>query len=634
MKHRFLCSIVSAVLVLTPTYVPSITTNAEAIVYSELNDRFCQEYENVEGDGTLNVEWGDSGTFSCNWNGVSEFTVESGEKLDGTHNYKEYGYLGRSYNVAFAPYGVSYFGYTGWLSNPETKEKEIEFAIVEAWGAWRPGGSGKAIKKVIVDGKSYEIFTTTEYDENGKTHEKYWSVAQNNPARLDTKTLIKGTVNVSEHFSNWEKCGLDMSGTLDSLNFFVTGYNDKGSLDLKYNSNFYSVPDFKATLDDISGETYKNAFINYFQIGRSIDFMQKFDKNTSEYVANNFGCITPEFALDPDFLLDQEACIAAGDNVTVGVNFEAADDILTFCEKNGLGIFGSTFVWYSRTPDWFFREDFNLNAPYVSEEIMNQRLESFINNTFDGLKKNYPDLIINGYEVAKEIFENDGGGLRKAENNRWAKIYGDDEYVFKAFEYAREYAPEGTPLYLSDYNEWMPDKTDDICDIANRLNDKGLIDGIGMEAYFYLDAPSTEMFTTAIDKFAATGLDIMLTEFSVNLQTSDNPIRIKKIRDIFNICLEKKDDIVGIIFGQSLGIEGTKLSIPTIEKLLEYEYIPDECSGDANGDAVVNIADVVTLRNWLIEDESSDIFWKAADINDDDQLDIFDINILKSVIKN
>ena len=40
-------------------------------------------------------------------------------------------------------------------------------------------------------------------------------------------------------------------------------------------------------IDDISGETYKNAFINYFQIGRSIDFMQKFNKDTSEYVANN-----------------------------------------------------------------------------------------------------------------------------------------------------------------------------------------------------------------------------------------------------------------------------------------------------------------------------------------------------------
>jgi GH35 family endo-1,4-beta-xylanase len=42
---------------------------------------------------------------------------------------------------------------------------------------------------------------------------------------------------------------------------------------------------------------------------------------------------------------------------------------------------GHTFVWYSQTPDWFFRENFG-GGNYVSKDVMDQRLESFIKNTF------------------------------------------------------------------------------------------------------------------------------------------------------------------------------------------------------------------------------------------------------------
>ena len=43
---------------------------------------------------------------------------------------------------------------------------------------------------------------------------------------------------------------------------------------------------------------------------------------------------------------------------------------------------------------------------------MNQRLESFIKNTFEIFAKDFPDLDLYAYDICNEVFVNGGGGLR------------------------------------------------------------------------------------------------------------------------------------------------------------------------------------------------------------------------------
>ena len=105
---------------------------------------------------------------------------------------------------------------------------------------------------------------------------------------------------------------------------------------------------------------------------------------------------------------------------------------------------------------------------------MDQRLESFIKNTFALLKKDFPNLEVYAYDVCNELFLNDGGGMRPASNSKWVQIYGDDSFVVKAFQFARKYAPSGCKLYLNDYNEYIPAKTNDIYNMAMRLKQNGL----------------------------------------------------------------------------------------------------------------------------------------------------------------
>ena len=139
-------------------------------------------------------------------------------------------------------------------------------------------------------------------------------------------------------------------------------------------------------------ETLKNLFKDKFKIGTSVS-PHEFNVG-SDFIKKHFNSITPENELKPDSIINQQACQSQGNNVNTQVRFNSGTQTtLKFCEDNGIPLRGHTFVWYSQTPDWFFKENFNSGGNYVSKDIMDQRLESFIKNTFDLLARSYPNLI-------------------------------------------------------------------------------------------------------------------------------------------------------------------------------------------------------------------------------------------------
>ena len=327
----------------------------------------------------------------------------------------------------------------------------------------------------------------------------------------------------------------------------------------------------------VEGLPYKDVFANWFSVGTLCTLAPfyspneaKIFENYDEYILENYNLVFDEMDLKPDRLLDHEATLAGGSETEVKVSLDDASETLKFCEENGIPLFGSTFVWYSQTPSWFFREGFENSAPYVDKETMDQRLESFIKNTFAALEKEYPDLKITGYEVCKEVFVNDGGGIRPAENNYWMKVYGSDEYIFNAFQYARKYAPKGTKLYLSDYNTYFPAKTDDICAMAKKIADAGNLDGVGMEAILDAWQTSIEDFEEAICRFEYLGLDIALTEFCV-YDHSESVDRLPLYRDVFRICMDHYEHINAVILDASFGCGHQTVTAPTIEELLDSQ---------------------------------------------------------------
>lgn len=60
------------------------------------------------------------------------------------------------------------------------------------------------------------------------------------------------------------------------------------------------------------------------------------------------------------------------------------------------------------------------------------------------------------------------------------------------------------------------------------------------------------------------------------------------------------------------------------------QILSEIISGDGNADGVCNLADVVLLQKWLLNiPETKLINWKAVDCNEDNQLDIIDLCLLK-----
>ena len=290
------------------------------------------------------------------------------------------------------------------------------------------------------------------------------------------------------------------------------------------------------------GGSLKDAFQGKFKIGTSVSPHEL--NSGANFIKQHFNSITPENELKPDSILSQQGCQQGGNTNTV-VNFGSGTQAtLRFCEQNKIPLRGHTFVWYSQTPDWFFRDRFQQGGSWVSKDVMNQRLESFIKNTFEKLAKDFPQLQVYSYDVCNELFLNDGGGMRPASNSKWVQVYGDDSFVINAFTYARKYAPSGCKLYLNDYNEYIPAKTNDLVSMATKLKQLGVIDGIGMQSHLDVGYPSASVYITALEKFSAIGLEVQITELDITCNNFDAQASLYK--EIISLAVKYADKIPAV----------------------------------------------------------------------------------------
>ncbi|WP_037293879.1 dockerin type I repeat-containing protein, partial [Ruminococcus flavefaciens] len=68
--------------------------------------------------------------------------------------------------------------------------------------------------------------------------------------------------------------------------------------------------------------------------------------------------------------------------------------------------------------------------------------------------------------------------------------------------------------------------------------------------------------------------------------------------------------------------------IPSFENI--SEWIPKTKEGDVNNDGEFNISDVVLLQKWLLTVPDTHLSnWKAADLCDDNRLDVFDLCLMR-----
>lgn len=261
----------------------------------------------------------------------------------------------------------------------------------------------------------------------------------------------------------------------------------------------------------------KDAYADLFPVGVAVNSWQLADSAVLDVITKDFSSITTENEMKPDYILDEEATRKAKDKMPV-INMDNVDKIMKMAEDAGLKMRGHTLVWHSQTPEWLFHKGYDPEKDYADRDTMLKRMESYISQVLTFCNEKHPGLVYAWDVVNEALSDSENGGLR--DDSPWYKTIGED-YIEKAFEFARKYADKDTKLFINDYNLTLAAKRDTMYDLACKLFEKGLIDGIGMQSHHdmnYFDAGAVE---NALFKYAQIeGIEIQLTE--LDLHNNDN----------------------------------------------------------------------------------------------------------------
>lgn len=252
-------------------------------------------------------------------------------------------------------------------------------------------------------------------------------------------------------------------------------------------------------------------FSNWSEIGKTI--------------TANFDSFTCENEMKPDAVLRQkESQDGLADGSTYKdpvVDFSRSNAAILRALENDIKIRFHTLVWHAQTPRWFFTEDYTNEGEYVSREVMLARMESYIRQVLTYFDTEYPELIY-AVDVVNEAFngpisdENPHGVVEEVDGhaNYWFDVLGPD-YVYYAFYYARQYAPDYMKLFYNDYN--TSSKTQRIIDGLQKIQDEGLIDGIGMQSHVSINDVMDMTLLPTVRAFCRAGYEVQITEFDLGI---------------------------------------------------------------------------------------------------------------------
>jgi endo-1,4-beta-xylanase len=182
------------------------------------------------------------------------------------------------------------------------------------------------------------------------------------------------------------------------------------------------------------------------------------------------------------------------------LDFSAADQIAEFCRGAGLGMHGTTLVWYAQDPPAF-------EALKGDRTQFEARLRSYIATVMGRYRG-----LARGWDALNEAVAENGDGYR---GGVWAEGLGDD-YARLSFEMAREGDPNAA-LFLNDYNlELIPAKLDSFQRLVERLLQAGApVTGLGTQSHLDINVTPGQA-GVAVRALARFGLPIHVSELDIS----------------------------------------------------------------------------------------------------------------------
>ena len=255
-------------------------------------------------------------------------------------------------------------------------------------------------------------------------------------------------------------------------------------------------------VDYSAGPGLKDAYKDYFTIGVAVNQTNVSDAAQIAIIKKQFNSVTAENDWKPGEIHPKE-----------GVwNFEKADKIANFCRENGIKMRGHCLCWHSQFADWMFTDK---KGKPVKKEVFYQRLREHIHTVVN----RYKDVVY-AWDVVNEAMADDGfAAFRNPyRQSKHFELCGD-EFIAKAFEFAREADPTGILIY-NDYSCVDEGKRERIYNMVKKMKDAGVpIDGIGMQGHYNIYFPDEAQLEKAIVRFKEIVKHIHITELDLRTNT-------------------------------------------------------------------------------------------------------------------
>ena len=249
----------------------------------------------------------------------------------------------------------------------------------------------------------------------------------------------------------------------------------------------------------------KDAYKDYFKIGVAVNRRNVSVPDQMQLIQKEFNSVTAENTMKPISVHPKE-----------GVwNWGGADSVANYCRRNNIPLRGHCLCWHSQFTDWML---YDKKGRMVKKEVFYERLREHIHTVVN----RYKDIVY-CWDVVNEAIADRAFGRpgRPANPYRDSKLYQlcGDEFIAKAFEFAREADPNAL-LFYNDYNECDPGKRDRIYDMVKKMKEQGVpIDGIGMQGHYNIYGPSEEEIEAAIKKYSEIVKHIHVTELDIRTNT-------------------------------------------------------------------------------------------------------------------
>ena len=257
--------------------------------------------------------------------------------------------------------------------------------------------------------------------------------------------------------------------------------------------------------DYAAGPGLKDAYKDYFTVGVAVNQRNVSDEAQMAIIKKQYNSVTAENDWKPGMIHPKE-----------GVwNFERADKIANFCRENGIKMRGHCLCWHSQFADWMFVDK---KGKPVKKEVFYERLREHIHTVVN----RYKDVVY-AWDVVNEAIA-DGDSPRHGQEpnpyrqSRHYQLCGD-EFIAKAFEFAREADPDAL-LFYNDYSTVDPGKRERIYEMVKKMKEAGVpIDGIGMQGHYNIYFPDEELLDKAITRFSEIVSHIHITELDLRTNT-------------------------------------------------------------------------------------------------------------------